>query len=70
MEEVIKILLFFFSTNSLESILVDNSMSYKNIELRKRYKDTYETKHRKIFSMKNNKIFEIFACSSCVNYYL
>ena len=69
MEEVIKILLFFFSTNSLESILVDNSMFYKNIELRKSYKDTYETKHRKIFSIKNNNAFEIFAYSSHIEYY-
>ena len=75
MKEVIKILLFFFSTNSLETILVSNvkdkldSRWYKIIELKKRNIKNIETKHRKIFSIKNNNIFEILAYSSHIEYY-
>ena len=77
MEEVIKILLFFFSTNSLESILVSNDkfnsrwhkIELKTIELKKRNMRNVETKHRKIFSIKNNNIFEILAYSSHIEYY-
>ena len=73
MKEVIKILLFFFSTNSLETILVSNdtwnSRFSKTIELKKRNIKNIETKHRKIFSIKNNNIFEILAYSSHIKYY-